>query len=69
MTQFIFDYQIKQRGLENVIETDSASTSREEIGNGPHYGTVNKLREAGIPILKHRAVQMTKSDYETDMTI
>ena len=64
MAQFIFDYQIKQKGLEDVIETDSAATSREEIGNGPHYGTVNKLREAGIPILKHRAVQMTKSDYD-----
>ena len=26
-----------------VFEIDSAATSREEIGNPPHYGTKNKL--------------------------
>ena len=42
----------------------SAATSREEIGNPPHYGTVKKLTEAGVPIVPHRAVQMKRSDYE-----
>ena len=32
---------------------DSAATSREEIGNPPHRGTVNKLRELGIPLVPH----------------
>lgn len=54
---------INTRGLSDLFHIDSAATSREEIGNGPHYGTVNKLREVGIPILPHRAVQMTKKDY------
>ena len=34
-----------------------------EIGNPPHYGTVNKLRQEGIPLVPHRARQMTKQDY------
>lgn len=49
---------------ENEFEIDSAATSREEIGNPPHYGTVNKLRQLGIPVVPHRARQMTKMDYE-----
>lgn len=63
MAQCVLDYQIKQKGLEDVIEVNSAATSREEIGNTPHYGTVGKLRQVGIPVVPHRAVQMTKEDY------
>lgn len=55
---------MKERGLADLFEIDSAATSREEIGNGPHYGTVNKLRQVGIPVIPHRARQMTKADYE-----
>lgn len=42
----------------------SAATSREEIGNPPHHGTVEKLQKEGIPLVPHRAVQMSKADYE-----
>lgn len=63
MAQFVFQHMVNTRGLSDLFHIDSAATSREEIGNGPHYGTVNKLREVGIPILPHRAVQMTKKDY------
>ena len=58
------NYLVKQRHLEHRFQIASAATSREEIGNGPHYGTVSKLREVGIPVIPHRAVQMTKSDYQ-----
>lgn len=54
---------VNTRGLSDLFHIDSAATSREEIGNGPHYGTVNKMREVGIPVLPHRAIQMTKKDY------
>ena len=64
MAQFVFQHMINNRGLSDRFHIDSAATSREEIGNGPHYGTVNKMREVGIPILPHRAVQMTKNDYK-----
>lgn len=55
---------IKQEHFENFFEIASAATSREEIGNPPHYGTVNKLRSVGIPLVPHHAIQMTKQDYQ-----
>jgi len=63
MAQFVFQDMINKNGLATQFHIDSAATSREEIGNGPHYGTVRKMQEVGIPILPHRAVQMTKKDY------
>ena len=64
MTQFVFQHMVNDQGLKDKFYIDSAATSREEIGNPPHYGTVNKLRQEGIPVLKHRAIQMTKQDYK-----
>ena len=64
MAQSVFTHMVKQKGLEDVFEIDSAATSREEIGNGPHYGTVRKLQQIGIPVIPHHARQMTKKDYE-----
>lgn len=64
MAQFVFQDMVNKRGLQNEFYINSAATSREEIGNPPHYGTVQKMREVGIPIVKHRAVQMTKRDYD-----
>ena len=63
MAQCMFQDMVNKKGLADRFEIDSAATSREEIGNGPHYGTVGKLREVGIPVIPHRARQMTKSDY------
>ena len=64
MAQSVMQYMVNKKGLEDCFEIDSAATSREEIGNGPHYGTVGKLRQEGIPVIPHRARQMTKADYE-----
>lgn len=64
MAQCVFADMVRSKGMEDCFEIDSAATSREEIGNGPHYGTVSKLRQVGIPVIPHRARQMTKSDYE-----
>lgn len=63
MAESVMTYLVKQRSLEHQFRIASAATSREEIGNGPHYGTVSKLRSVGIPVIPHRAVQMTKEDY------
>lgn len=64
MAQCVFADMVKKKGMEDCFEIDSAATSREEIGNGPHYGTVGKLRQENIPVIPHRARQMTKADYE-----
>lgn len=64
MAQFVFQDLVNKKGLQNEFYINSAATSREELGNPPHHGTVQKMRETGIPVLKHRAVQMTRQDYE-----
>lgn len=64
MAESVFTHLVKTRHIDHLFEINSAATSREEIGNGPHYGTVSKLREVGIPVVPHRAVQMTQADYE-----
>ena len=63
MAQSVLTHLVAQHHLEDNFLIDSAATSREEIGNPPHYGTVNKLRQVGIPVVPHRAIQMTKEDY------
>lgn len=64
MAQFVFQHMVNETGLADRFEIDSAATSREEIGNGPHRGTVRKLKEVGVPVLPHRARQVTKQDYQ-----
>ncbi|MBE5872188.1 MAG: low molecular weight phosphotyrosine protein phosphatase [Lachnospiraceae bacterium] len=64
MAESVFTYMVKERGLQEEFYINSAATSYEEIGNTPHYGTVNKLRAVGIPLVPHRAVRMTQEDYE-----
>ena len=64
MAESVFTYMVNQRNIGHLFEINSAATSREEIGNTPHYGTVGKLRQVNIPVVPHRAVQMTKADYE-----
>ena len=64
MAQFVFADMVKRRRIDHLFIIDSAATSREEIGNPPHHGTVRKCREKGVPVLPHYAVQMTKADYD-----
>ena len=64
MAESIFNYMIKEKGIADKFETDSAGTSREEIGHEVHRGTVRKLKEMNIPVTPHKARQMTWVDYE-----
>lgn len=64
MAQSVFAHMVKERHIDGDFLIESAATSREEIGNGPHYGTVDKLRRVGIPVVPHRAIQMTAADYD-----
>lgn len=64
LAQSVLAHQVRQLGLESEFIIDSFATSTEEIGNPPHRGTVHKLREVGIPLVPHRAKQITMKDYE-----
>ena len=64
MAEFVLKDMVRRRGLEAQFYIDSAATSTEEIGNGVHYGTRQKLAQQGIPCEGHRAVQMTRADYD-----
>lgn len=63
MAQFVMQKMVDDMGLHDSFEIDSAATSREEIGNGIHYGTRQKLREMNIPFTEHYARQITTKDY------
>ena len=62
MAQCFFAWLCAENGLSEFFEIDSAATSREEIGNGPHRGTVKTLKKYNIPLIPHTARQMTLSD-------
>lgn len=62
MAQSVFQHIVNKNGAANQFEIDSAATSTEEIGNPPHYGTVNELRKHNIPLVPHRARPLTKAD-------
>ena len=65
MAEMVFKDLVRKEFLSDLFYINSAATSREEIGNGVHYGTRRKLAQVGIFCEDHRAVQMTKRDYET----
>ncbi len=64
MAEMVMKEMVKKAGVSQYFEIDSAATSREEIGNGIHYGTREKLKEMGIPCGEHYARQINKKDYE-----
>lgn len=64
MCEFVMKDMVRKCGMEKNIIIESAATSTEEIGNGVHYGTRNKLRQMGIPCGEHRAWQIKKKDYD-----
>ena len=63
MSSFVLQDMVNKRGLADLFKIDSRATSTEEIGNPPHRGTIQKMRKEGIPVLPHRATQITWKDY------
>lgn len=63
MAEFVMKDMVEKAGLANRFDIASAATSTEEIGNGVHYGTREKLRQAGISCKGKTARQMTRHDY------
>ena len=59
MCESVFTHMVKERGLENQFNIDSSATSTEEIGNPPHRGTVNKLCEENVPLVRKQEIIRT----------
>lgn len=64
MAESVMTDLVKRKHIEDQFIISSAATSREEIGNPPHHGTVSKLHRENIAVVPHRAIQMTKQDYQ-----
>lgn len=64
MAQFVMQDLVRKIGQGENFLIDSKATSTEELGNGPHYGTVRKMQEMNIPMVPHRAEQMQRKDYQ-----
>lgn len=62
MAESVMAFLIEINGLSSFFNITSSATSREEIGNPPHPGTVEILRDHEISIIPHKAVQITKND-------
>ena len=43
MAEFMFKDFVEKKGISDRFYIDSAATSFEEVGNGMHYGTRQKL--------------------------
>ena len=63
MAEFLMKDYLKKQGDDNFFIASSA-TSREELGNGVHYGTRAVLNRLGISCQGKRAVQLTQADYD-----
>ncbi len=64
MAEFVMKDIANKRGIGGGLFIGSAATSTEEIGNGVHRGTRDKLRAEGVPLGFHLARQIVKGDYD-----
>ena len=62
MAEFVMRDLLEKQGIHD-IETASAATSSEEIGNPVHPGTRRKLAEHGIRCDGKTARRLTRADY------
>ena len=64
MAESVLTDLVNRRGLSEKFRISSAATHPDELGNPPHYGTREKLRQEGIPLVPHRARLLTRADGE-----
>ncbi len=64
MAECVLRELLAKRGLAGQFVVASAATSTEEIGNPVHPGTLRVLHKQGFTNCGHRAVQMTRADYD-----
>ena len=64
MAESVCAHLIEKRNLTLKVAVASAAAHTDEIGNPPHFGTREKLRAVGVPLVPHRARLMTRADGE-----
>ena len=64
MAEYMFKKLVKEQGLENNFEIDSAATSREEIGNDIYPPAKKCLMLHNVPFERHFARQITRNDID-----
>ncbi|WP_293660842.1 low molecular weight protein-tyrosine-phosphatase [uncultured Phascolarctobacterium sp.] len=64
MAEFLLKDMVKKEGLADRFVIASAGTSREELGNPVHQGTLKKLAQDHISAAGKQAVQLSKEDYD-----
>ncbi len=62
MAQSMAQYMVNKKGLADEFYFDSAATSTEEIGSHMYPPAERMLRSVNIPVIRHRARQITLSD-------
>lgn len=64
MAEYVMRHLVSLHGMGAEVLVDSAATSRYQIGDTPHPGTMRVLAAHSIPCGRHRARQMTRRDYD-----
>lgn len=59
----VFRQRLRERGLDNSVETDSVGTHGFHVGSAPDRRSQNAARQRGIDISDLRARQFTLSDF------
>lgn len=65
MAEAVFRHQVKEAGLSEIIDVESAGTGSWHVGQRPHSGTLAVLRNHQIEAGSKRARQLTRSDLQT----
>ena len=70
MAEFIMKELVRREGRSGEFEIASCAVSTEELGNGVYSPARAELERRGIPCGRHRAVQLSREDYDSwDMFI
>lgn len=66
MAQIVLENMVKELGLENQFEIDSAGTEgyNEMVHAGIHRGTKEILNRKGVPFSEHYSRKLRKTDYD-----
>ncbi|MBQ7523447.1 MAG: low molecular weight phosphotyrosine protein phosphatase [Oscillospiraceae bacterium] len=64
MAHYLMQSFVQREGLADLIEIDSAATSREELGNPIYPPAKRELEKHGVASGDHRSRQITAADYE-----